>query len=114
MLKWLLLLGFLLYAGDYLLSSSNSDLKTNAILKRNARSELEALASACTEDSASRGELPERLGSWAGGNLVDPWGNPYRYRRLEARRAEIRSLGADGVEGGVGLDADLVVAIRAK
>ena len=112
MLKWLLLLGFLIYAGDFLLSASNSDLKANAVLKQDARSELKALGAACSGFASSRGVLPAHLDQVGEQCLIDPWGNPYQYRRLEGRRAEVFSLGADGAEGGVGLDADLVVAIQ--
>jgi general secretion pathway protein G len=38
----------------------------------------------------------------------DPWGTPYQYRMLgEHGRVDVYSLGADGVPGGEGQDADL-------
>jgi general secretion pathway protein G len=37
----------------------------------------------------------------------DPWGSPYRYIGLTARTYEMYSLGADGREGGEGIDADI-------
>lgn len=38
----------------------------------------------------------------------DPWGTPYQYRSPgEYGRVDIYSLGADGIEGGEGIDADL-------
>lgn len=37
----------------------------------------------------------------------DAWGNDYIYTKLSKRDYEIRSLGADGLEGGEGEDADL-------
>lgn len=37
---------------------------------------------------------------------VDPWGEPYIYIN-EGRNYEIYSLGADGKEGGEGVDADI-------
>ena len=45
-----------------------------------------------------------------GGNVPnDPWGNPYVYKQPAERGPyEIRSLGADGQEGGTGTAADLV------
>jgi len=45
-----------------------------------------------------------------GGNVPnDPWGNPYVYKQPAERAPyEIRSLGADGQEGGTGTAADLV------
>lgn len=45
-----------------------------------------------------------------GGNVPnDPWGNPYVYKQPAERAPyEIRSLGADGQEGGAGTAADLL------
>jgi len=38
----------------------------------------------------------------------DPWGKPYQYRSPgQHGRVDIYSLGADGLEGGEGIDADL-------
>ncbi|UQY33711.1 type II secretion system major pseudopilin GspG [Pseudomonas fulva] len=38
----------------------------------------------------------------------DPWGNPYQYRSPgQHGRVDVYSLGADGVAGGEGIDADL-------
>jgi general secretion pathway protein G len=37
----------------------------------------------------------------------DPWGNPYVYVLATPERYTLRSLGADGAEGGSGLDADI-------
>ncbi|WP_371924956.1 type II secretion system major pseudopilin GspG [Pseudomonas sp. R5(2019)] len=38
----------------------------------------------------------------------DPWGSPYKYRAPgQHGRIDIYSLGADGMEGGEGLDADI-------
>lgn len=38
----------------------------------------------------------------------DPWGKPYQYRSPgEHGRVDVYSLGADGVAGGEGIDADL-------
>ena len=55
------------------------------------------------------------VASWNGPYLKggsvpnDPWGNPYVYKQPADRAPyEIRSLGADGQEGGTGTAADLV------
>lgn len=40
---------------------------------------------------------------------VDAWGNPFVYVN-EGRNFELRSLGADGAEGGEGIDADINLA----
>ena len=37
----------------------------------------------------------------------DPWGSPYIYDRRETSVFSLVSLGADGQEGGEGLDADI-------
>ena len=42
------------------------------------------------------------------GDLLDPWGNPYVYRIPgRSRDFDVYTLGADGEEGGSGLDADI-------
>lgn len=42
--------------------------------------------------------------------LTDAWGQPIQYRALDNGRAyELRSVGADGKEGGEGVDADISV-----
>lgn len=43
-----------------------------------------------------------------GGVPLDPWGNPYQYRIPGERGpVDIYSFGADGEDGGEGLDADI-------
>jgi general secretion pathway protein G len=44
--------------------------------------------------------------------ILDPWGHPYRYWRSripsdERAKYDLRTLGADGLEGGTGEDADI-------
>ena len=58
-------------------------------------------------------EKPSGVSNWQEGGYLkgksvpkDPWGNEYGYK-VNGRRFEITSLGADGKEGGNGLDADL-------
>ncbi|HUF57700.1 MAG TPA: type II secretion system major pseudopilin GspG [Thermohalobaculum sp.] len=60
-------------------------------------------------------EQPSDADSWNGPYvrkaeaLIDPWGEPYVYRMPgEHGRFDLMSLGADGVEGGEGEDADIV------
>jgi len=60
-------------------------------------------------------EQPSGADGWNGPyvkkaeSLVDPWDNPYQYR-IPGQNGEydLYSLGADGVEGGQGEDADVV------
>jgi len=40
------------------------------------------------------------------GQLLDPWGNPYIYEK-RGSEFEIKSLGADGIPGGEGENADV-------
>lgn len=50
------------------------------------------------------------FGPYIDGELpLDPWDRPYLYAapRLSGQRAAVYSYGADGEEGGTGLDADL-------
>jgi general secretion pathway protein G len=58
-------------------------------------------------------EKPSGAANWQEGGYLkgksvprDPWGNEYAYK-ASGRRFEIISLGADGKEGGAGVDADL-------
>lgn len=57
---------------------------------------------------------PDNAGNWRGPyirkerQLTDPWGNAYLYKVPGTQAPfEIRSLGADGKEGGEGVNADL-------
>jgi general secretion pathway protein G len=43
---------------------------------------------------------------------VDPWGNPYVYVLAAPQRYALKSLGADGVEGGDGADGDIDAGSR--
>lgn len=60
-----------------------------------------------------RPSLPPLPPSWADGGYlprlpVDPWGAPYLYRSPADKAGfELQSLGADGEEGGEGVDADI-------
>lgn len=38
---------------------------------------------------------------------LDPWGNPYMYKKLSSSKFEITSYGADGVPGGEADDEDI-------
>lgn len=40
-------------------------------------------------------------------NVIDPWRNPYQYRRINSRDFEIISFGMDGQPGGDKDDADI-------
>jgi general secretion pathway protein G len=58
-------------------------------------------------------EKPSGASNWQEGGYLkgksmpkDPWGNEYLFK-VTGRRFEIISLGADGKEGGTGVDTDL-------
>jgi general secretion pathway protein G len=58
-------------------------------------------------------EKPPGIANWQEGGYLkgksaskDPWGNDYRYK-AKGRQFEIFCLGADGKEGGTGVDEDL-------
>jgi general secretion pathway protein G len=69
-----------------------------------------------TEEEGLRGLLVEPPGAkgWAGPyvrsnrNLVDPWGQSLLFAIDSEGQAQVRTLGADGKEGGEGNDGDLV------
>lgn len=56
---------------------------------------------------------PDKTDGWAGPylrskrNLTDPWGAKLRYEQDDQGRALVTTYGADGKEGGEGVDADL-------
>lgn len=56
-------------------------------------------------------ELLEPTKNWAKGFVEripkDPWGNDYLYQRQDAETFLLKSLGANGQEGGEGEDADI-------
>jgi general secretion pathway protein G len=88
-----------------------------------ARSQIAQLEGAVISFQAHTGRLPKSLvelvekpagvSNWQEGGYLkgktvakDPWGNDYVYK-VTGRRFEIVSLGADGKEGGTGVEADL-------
>jgi general secretion pathway protein G len=48
-------------------------------------------------------------GGYLPGSIEDPWGNPFQYVApgSEGRPYDLYSFGADGVEGGEGMNADI-------
>ncbi len=88
-----------------------------------AKSQLAQIEGAVISFHSHVGRLPKALGelvekptgvtNWQEGGYLkgssvpkDPWGNEYVYK-INGRRFEILSLGADGKEGGTGVDTDL-------
>jgi general secretion pathway protein G len=58
-------------------------------------------------------QLPDGVNNWSGPYIdrlpKDPWGNEYRYRSpgTNGAKFDIYSYGADGVEGGTDINADI-------
>ncbi len=97
--------------------------KTDEAKVAAAKSQISQIESAIVSFYAHVGRMPKELReliekpsgaiSWQEGGYVkgktapkDPWGNDFRYA-TQGRRFTLTSLGADGKEGGSGLDADL-------
>lgn len=56
---------------------------------------------------------PPDCGNWGPDPYIkeihnDPWGRPLKYLRRDPQSYELKSLGADGVEGGTGDNMDVV------
>jgi hypothetical protein len=45
----------------------------------------------------------------ADASITDGWAAPIQYRALDARTYELKSFGADGKEGGTGVNADIII-----
>jgi len=97
--------------------------KTDEAKVAAAKSQLAQMETAVLSFYAHLGRMPKSLlelvekpsgaTAWQEGGYLkgkevpkDPWGNDWRFTSA-GRRFEIVSLGADGKEGGQGLDADL-------
>lgn len=54
--------------------------------------------------------LPQDIKSIEAADLSDAWGRPIQYRLLDGGRSyELKSQGADGRDGGSGVNADIVI-----
>lgn len=76
-----------------------------------ARSDIATIVSAIDLYKLNNGRLPtmdEGLDKLTIKNKLDPWGRRYEYRVPGvAEPYEVYTLGADGVEGGAGINADI-------
>ena len=82
---------------------------------------MDKLKGAINQFQLQYNKLPSTLGALVNGetglagfvpiadqeSLLDPWGGQYRYQKINNRSYRITSLGADGVDGGEGADADI-------
>ncbi len=85
--------------------------KFDARLRTRIESELNALGDLAEEYRLEHGDFPDvaiwrRLAAREDPRFYDPWGRAYRYDRT-IDGVTIRTLGRDGVDGGIGMDADL-------
>ena len=87
-----------------------TDYMDTAKLNR-AKSDIATIADAVEADYLTRSRYPtneEGLSKLPLKNLTDPWGNPYEYNSPGAKEPyEVISFGADGREGGDGINADI-------
>ena len=76
-----------------------------------ARSDIATIVSAIDLYKLSNGRLPtmdEGIDKLPLKNKLDPWGRRYEYRVPGVSEPyEVYTLGADGVEGGTGINADI-------
>jgi Type II secretion system (T2SS), protein G len=80
-------------------------------LRTRLESELNALGALAEQYRLEHGDFPDvaawrRLADREDPRFYDPWGRAYRYERT-ADGVTIRTLGRDGVDSGMGMDADL-------
>ena len=83
----------------------------DARLRIRIESELSTLRDLAEQYRLEHGDFPDvatwrRLADREDPRFYDPWGRAYRYDRT-VDGVTIRTLGRDGVDGGVGMDADL-------
>jgi Type II secretion system (T2SS), protein G len=80
-------------------------------LRTRIESELNALGTLADQYRLEHGDFPDvatwrRLADSGDPSFYDPWGKSYRYERT-VDGVTIRTLGQDGIDGGMGIDADL-------
>ncbi|MCC5824623.1 type II secretion system major pseudopilin GspG [Alkalimonas sp.] len=95
--------------------------KVDSSKRNTAETQMQMLATSLDAYRLDVGRYPERLDellrsdarNWDGPYLprevpLDPWDNPYVYQRISNNQYTLKSLGANGREGGEGDDADIV------
>ena len=95
----------------WLIMQFPTQVKCDARLRTRIASELNALGDLAEQYRLEHGDFPDvaiwrRLGDREDPRFYDPWGRAYGYDRT-VDGVTIRTLGRDGVDGGVGMDADL-------
>jgi hypothetical protein len=85
--------------------------KFDTRLRTRIESELNTLGDLAEQYRLEHGDFPD-VGTWRrladreDLSFYDPWGRAYRYDRA-VDGVTIRTLGRDGADGGMGMDADL-------
>lgn len=95
--------------------------KVDSSKRNTAETQMQMLATSLDAYRLDVGRYPERLDellrsdarNWDGPYLprevpLDPWDNPYVYQRISNNQYTLKSLGANGREGGEGDDAEIV------
>lgn len=74
-------------------------------------SKLNALKQSIMEYQLRTNSLPQDLRALeeTDASVTDGWAAPIQYKQLDGRTYQLKSLGADGKEGGSGVAADIVV-----
>ena len=99
------------FAAIWLVMQLPAQAKFDARLRGKIESELNTLGALAEQYRMEHGDFPDvatwrRLTDREDPGFYDPWGRPYRYERT-VDGVTIRTLGRDGVDGGIGMDADL-------
>lgn len=79
--------------------------KTDEARRAQAINDMNVIATALKFHKLEKSDLPDSLDEIAdrfesGEVPLDPWGNPYIYRKISKSKFDIICLGADGEEGG--------------
>jgi Type II secretion system (T2SS), protein G len=99
------------FAATWLILQLPTAVRFDPHLRTRLESELNALGALAEQYRLEHGDFPD-VASWRhladreDPRFYDPWGRAYRYERT-ADGVTIRTLGRDGVDGGMGMDADL-------
>ena len=99
------------FAATWLILQLPTAMKFDPHLRTRLESELNALGALAEKYRLEHGDFPD-VTTWRcladreDPPSYDPWGRPYRYERT-VDGVTFRTLGRDGVDGGMGIDADL-------
>ncbi|MCC6572250.1 MAG: type II secretion system protein GspG [Planctomycetes bacterium] len=93
----------------------------NALLAKNARQQLEAIAKTVSAYNETNKKYPDKLDDLElkDNSATDPWGNKFEYEQVKDAEGKVSGCriicrGADGRAGGIGHDADFAVDEKGK